>query len=509
MFIMFAQDPAFVIPEIDPEIGVSTDREHPLFSLVATVHNAAPLKSTEQLPLVSNAVADPDPAVELLNSDSHVSDSAVLAACDGNVLFDARWIKEAKSAEFCLALVQSQAVFPSASTVKFGAGSNRTKSKLTLEHDPFYHEAVEDLVDVDVERNADLAFMLSPAEFDRQQQWRTLQPVSIVRYSDDPSRFRQASSYEAQTLNSAASNTTLTLRQPRVFDASSVWTCTQPDILPMQAAELAALPRMDLSLRENLKVEVASPARKRGKSTKNDLSAGLNSNADRDALDEVCAELLQLQRLLYVQKRANDRIRAQLRRRARLDFAARRQTLYASGLPFDDDQIREMEQQYNSIVLKERARRREERKARQAAGLTDSSSSSSSDEAASDHESDDENRAEAQQALLAALAGDADVDVDIVRRLCAICLEKGNGADNPVRVCTSCGVACHIGTLCKMLSFYVWDNFTHHRDLQQIATVAVAVLVTRTVPVGNVKFVVWATRRRWRAALSASVLVAQ
>ena len=92
--------------------------------------------------------------------------------------------------------------------------------------------------------------------------------------------------------------------------------------------------------------------------------------------------------------------------------------------------------------------------------MTDSSSasSSSSEEESHSSESDLEGPGRRSRASSA-----AEVDPDIIRRLCSVCLEKRASGRNPVRVCTGCGLGCHIGTASRIVLFSALFPFHHLR----------------------------------------------
>ncbi len=170
-----------------------------------------------------------------------------------------------------------------------------------------------------------------------------------------------------------------------------------------------------------------------------------------------------MQRLLAQQKSANDRVRTALRLAARTELDQRRHAegMHASGLPWGGAELRRMEAQYHLILHRERERRARERRARKAAGLTDSSSSGSDDDEGEDSDEDQHRRGagradeQGDDADRAALSrGAARVDVDIVRRLCGVCLEKKTKATDPVLVCAGCKTACHAGA-CEVANLEV------------------------------------------------------
>ena len=107
------QDPAFVIPPIHANAPMlHADRDYPLLAFDVVVHDAAPLGSDDNAPTgndvrggdgggESRSAASSDSAAGVTGTrveavrllDAPLADDCVAAACDGGVVFDARWFK--------------------------------------------------------------------------------------------------------------------------------------------------------------------------------------------------------------------------------------------------------------------------------------------------------------------------------------------------------------------------------------------------------------------------------
>lgn len=406
----------------------------------------------------SSAVSSPSspstsaPLASVIQPDVFVDDDVISAACDGLLVLSARWVKESSvqkmtsssaaalsslggnaTSEFALAVLQTRVYLPDPPAAV--VDMQRLLRQQDEEDDDGKTQGVPKTVaTISSATKSKISSSSAPSST-----WHELLPVSLLRFSDCPDRLRLMSDPTVQLDTACLYSETLSAAVAAKPSAAST---TQI----LGSAGLAGQYEVEYHRVEASTIAAAA------------------TDADRLVMDEVYAELLSLQRLLHQQKSANDAVRTRMRGSVRYEAELQRQAglvvhLESGGdeyglLPFDTEQVMVLEHEYWQLCERDQELRRREKQARRDAGLTDSSaSSSSSSESESDVDDDAAVRPLDDQTLLAA---DADLDVDIIRRMCSVCLEKRSDPNNPVLVCSGCQAACHLGKLT------IWNSHSQH-----------------------------------------------